>query len=323
MKRKFEPGRLLRFGLRPILLAILFLYFTVSADSFFSPMNLGSMLLQQTPVVILLAAAMSVSMILGGADLSIGANISLSSYVCAMIVLQRGEPVPGILAGIGIGLAIGFANGLLTAKAGLPPFIATYCMAWVAEGTVLLLSRGRQLSGFLVLQRAFGLWEGSYLILALVVLGFLLFLFERTVFGKTACSTGRNPKAAAASGIRVDRQRILVFVIGGAVSALAGLMYMANFGAAEPTLGADLTTQAFAAALAGGAAMAGGRKKLLQALIGGMILVILRSGLLSIGVSGNWLVFVYGIMIFASVFLDYGLQKGKERSSSDEKSADL
>lgn len=297
---------------RVLVLILLFLVFTIFTDSFFgfdNWTNVGNILLQEAPFYILLALGMTIPMIVGGIDLSMEANISLSSFVCAMTIQSVGNSGAGILAGLAVGLVIGFINGVLIAKIGLPPFVATYSMNWIGKGSALVISKGGQLNGFEDFRNIFNSWGGMYLLLAGIILVLAWFLYTKTTFGRETYSVGCNATAARISGTNSMKIKVLAYMASGLIAAMTGMMYVAKLGAADPTLGNGFTIKAIAATLIGGASFTGARSKVSNALVGGLIIVILNNGLIHIGVPGVWQDFAQGLIIIAAILMERMLEK--------------
>lgn len=309
---KMDVKVLLIKGSRVVVLFVLFLVFTVFTDNFFRPdnwTNVGNILLQEAPFYMMLALGMTIPMIVGGIDLSIGANISLSSFVCAMVIQRTGNVFAAILAGLVFGCVVGTINGVMIAKIGVPPFVATYSMDWIAKGAVLVISKGGQITGFDALRKIFNTWRGTYLLISLIVLALAWFLYTKTVFGSRTYSVGCNPTAARFSGMKAVQIKVLAYVASGFVAAVTGMMYISKLGAAEPTLGGSFTMEAIAAALIGGASFVGAKSKVSNALVGGLILVVLNNGLIHIGVPGVWQDCAQGVIIIAAILMERALEK--------------
>lgn len=309
---KFSFRTLVIKGSRVMVLLLLFIVFAVFTDNFFgfnNWTNVGNILLQQAPFVILIALSMTISMVVGGIDLSIGSNISLSSFMCALVLKSTGNIFAAIIVGLAMGVLVGIINGVFVAKIGLPPFVATYSMDWVAKGAVLVISKGGQINGFESFRAIFNSWSGTYLVIALVVVAIIWFLYTRTTFGRRTYSVGCNPAAAKLSGMKSDNILISAYATSGLVAAITGMMYIANLGAAEPTLGNSLTMEAIAAALIGGASFTGAKSKISNALIGGLIIVVLNNGMIHIGIPGVWQDFAQGLIIIAAIVMERGLEK--------------
>ena len=312
MTEKINIKNLLIEGSRVVVLILLFLIFTIFTKNFFgigNTTNVVNLLLQQAPFMIMIALGQTMVMILGGIDLSVGANISLSSFICAMIIQANGSSVLGIGGSLITGICIGVINGLLVSKIGLPPFVATYSMDWIVKGVALVVSKGGQITGFDNYRALFNSFRGTYLIIALVLIVVMIFIFNKTTYGRKIYSVGCNPAAAKLSGINESAVTISVYALAGLVAAITGLMYIANLGAAEPTLGGNFTMQSMAAAMIGGASFAGARSKISHALVGGLILVVLTNGMIHIGVPGVWQDVAQGIVIVAAVIMERVLEK--------------
>lgn len=302
-------------GSRVVVLLILFIVFSIFTENFFrfnNWSNVGNILLQEAPFYMMLALAMTIPMIVGGLDLSIGSNISLSSFVCAMVIRSTGNVFLAILSGLLVGCLIGALNGFMIAKIGVPPFVATYSMDWIAKGAVLVISKGGQITGFDSFRAIFNSWRGTYLLISLVFMVFAWILYTKTVFGKRTYSVGCNAEAARISGMSSARIKILAFMASGFVAAITGMMYISKLGAAEPTLGNAFTMEAIAAALIGGASFVGAKSKISNALVGGLIVVVLNNGLIHIGVPGVWQDCAQGVIIIAAILLERLLEKMQE-----------
>lgn len=312
MTNKIDVRSLFIKGSRFLVLLLLFLVFSIFTENFFSFSNwtnVGNILLQQAPFLMLLALSMTIAMIVGGIDLSIGSNISLSAFMCALVLRDVGSIPLAILAGLATGALIGMINGIFVAKVGLPPFVATYSMDWIAKGAVLVISKGAQINGFDSFRKLFNTWRGTYLLIAVVVIAVCWFLYSRTTYGRKTYCVGCNPAAAKLSGIKADKIMICTFAASGLIAAITGMMYIANLGAAEPTLGNNLRMQAMAAALIGGASFKGAKSKISNAVIGGLIIVVLNNGMIHIGIPGVWQDCAQGLIILAAIMLERGLEK--------------
>lgn len=309
MTKKIDLRTLVIKGSRVMVLIVLVLVFSIFTRTFLEPSNISNILMQQVPFLILLGLSMTISMVVGGIDLSIGANISLTSFVCAMILQAGGGSIIAILAALMLGLLIGIVNGILVAKIGVPPFVATYSLQWIAQGVALVISKGGQINGFDSFRAIFTTWNGTYLLIAIVVVAIAWFVFMKTTYGRKIYCVGCNQQAAKLSGMKKDAILISAYAIGGFIASIAGVMYIAKLGAAEPTLGSDFTMEAMAVALIGGASFAGAKSKVSNALIGGLIVVVMENGMLHIGIPGIWQDFVQGLIIIAAIVMERGLEK--------------
>ncbi len=306
---------------RVLVLIGLFVVFWIFTDNFFgigNYSNIANTLLQEAPFMMLIGLCMVIPMVTGGIDCSVGSNVSLSAYMCAMVLQATNSTILGIMVGLCMGALVGLVNGLLIAKVHVPPFVATYAMSWVAKGAVLVISKGAQINGFTKFCNQFKAWRGTYLVVALGILVVLWFIYTRTTFGRKMYHVGSNPTAAKLSGMRADGITISAYVIAGLVAAMVGMMYISKLSAAEPTLGDAYTMDAFAAALIGGASFTGAKSKIQHAIVGGLIVVVLDNGLIHIGVPSVWTDLVEGIVIIAAVVMERAMERLRPTESEEQ-----
>lgn len=298
---------------RWLILIVLLVFFSAATKTFWRADNWGNLsniVLQQAPFLILLSISMSLAIILKGIDLSIGANLAMSSCLTAMI-LQATHNVPlGIAGGLGLGLFIGCVNGFLISVVGVSPFIATYSTQWITRGLAYVLLGGRQIydlgPDFVPL---FTSNPATLFIMAIVCAALVWFFMSKTNFGRSVYMTGNNKEAAKLSGISIPMVTITAYAIGGLLAALAGIMYVANMGCAEPTIGEDYHIRAIAASLVGGTSFGGGEGSILNAVVGAFIMVVLTNGMIHIGVPSFWQQFVVGVTIVLAMLMERGTKK--------------
>jgi len=294
-------------------LVIVFLVFALSTKTFFSfsdfaifkRTNIYNIVAQQAPFLIVLSIGMTIAIVLKGIDLSIGTVLALSSCLAAMVLKATGSTFICIAVGLGTGLVFGLLNGFLISRVGLSPYISTYTVQWVSRGIAFVLLAGTQVFDFPQGFRDFFTgWEYTLLLIAAIVAVVLWFIMSKSTFGRNIYMIGSNDKAAKLSGIDTDRVIIISFSIIGVLAALTGLMYIANLGAAEPTIGANFPIRAIAATLIGGTSFGGGKGSVINAIIGAFILIILENGLLHMDVHSYWQEFAIGTAIVFSIILE-------------------
>lgn len=294
---------------RIMIFALLFLFFTFSTDTFFSFSNMANIkniFAQQVPFLMILSIGMTLAIILKGIDLSIGTVLALSSCVAAMVLQATGSALLCIMTGLAVGSLFGLINGLLIAKVGLSPYIATYSIQWVSKGIAYVLLAGTQIYNFPGgFRELFTGWFFTLLMIAVFVSLVMWFLMSKTTFGRNVYVVGNNPAAARLSGVKVDMIYIVTFTIIGFLASLTGLMYIANLGAAEPIIGDSFALQAIAATLIGGTSFGGGKGSVFNAIIGSMIMITLTNGLLHLGVGTYWQQFAIGVVIVLSIILEH------------------
>ncbi|MET0719826.1 MAG: ABC transporter permease, partial [Tardiphaga sp.] len=234
---------------------------TVFTESFFSLGNILNVL-RQTSLLFFIAAGLTLVVLTGGLDLSIGANVAISACVAGTVIHQTGSPVLGVFTGIGVGAVVGLLNGLMVTALRIPSFIATYGMLWVLHGVTYWYMAGETMHGFPPGFRQIG--SGYFLGLPIPVylmVGFLALgsiFAQRTTWGQEIYAIGANPVAARLSGIPVARRLLLVYVVSGAMAGLASIIFLARLNSAEADIGETLTLPAIAAVLIGGTSLFGG-----------------------------------------------------------------
>ena len=273
-------------------------------------LNTGNLLnlLRQASLIFLLASGLTLVVLCGGLDLSIGANVALSACLAATTMKATGSPLLGCAAGAACGIAVGTANGLLVTRVRIPPFIATYGTLWIIHGITYWYMAGESVHGFPPAFRALGsgYWLGVpvpvYLMGVVLALG--TFFLQYTAWGQEIYATGSNTEAAALSGVPVLQRRLLVYVLSGGMAGLASLVFLARLNSAEGDMGEALTLQAIGAVLIGGTSLFGGSGSLTGTLVGALILAAVLNGMNLLGVSANWQPLITGLIVIASVAAD-------------------
>ena len=269
--------------------------------------------LEQTSINAIVAVGMTYVIISGGIDLSVGSVLAVAGIALAL-ALEGGVPAP---AAIGIALATGtvcgLANGVLITFGRLPPFIATLGMMSVARGAALMLAEGRPISGFSEGFRALAtarvaMVPAPVLLTAAVYL-VAHFVLVRTVFGRATYAIGGNEEAARLSGVHVHFHKTAVYGVAGLTSAVAAILLTARLNSAQPTAGTMYELDAIAATVIGGTSLLGGEGTLGGALIGALIMGVLRNGLNLLNVSSFFQQVVIGAVIIGAVLIDMSLKR--------------
>ncbi|TNJ40835.1 ABC transporter permease [Phaeobacter sp. B1627] len=304
-------------------LLLLIAGFSLASQAFFSVNNALTVLLQ-TSVIGLLGIGMTMVIITGGIDLSVGSVLALSGVGTAMAV-KAGVPV-GLAMGLGvvIGAACGAINGLVVTQAKIPPFVATLGMMLMARGLALQLTGAAPISQ---LGETFGrLGNGALFrmvemqpngfpkvifpgipypaILLLVVAIAAAYMLRRRQIGRHIYATGSNEEAARLSGVRVDQTKLYAYAMSGALAGLAGNVLMSRLVTAQPSEGVMYELDAIAAAVIGGASLSGGVGAVSGTMIGAFIIGILRNGLNMAGVSAFIQQIVIGAVVIGAVWID-------------------
>jgi inositol transport system permease protein len=287
-------------------------------NSFLKPQNLINVVRQIT-VYGFLALGVTLCIISTGIDLSLGSVLGFAAVVTASLTQQQGwkEAIyPGlelpmivaVLAGLGVGLAMGFVNGALIAYTRIPPFIATLGMMQIARGLAYVYSNGRPVStvteDFLFLGQGYlGPVPVPILIFALVVVLTHLML-GYTRFGRHVYAIGGNETAARVSGVNLNRTKVLIYMFSGLMAGLAGVIITSRVGSATPALGMGYELDAIAAAVIGGTSFAGGIGTVWGTVIGALIIGVMNNGLDLLSVSPFYQLIVKGVIIILAIIID-------------------
>ena len=298
-------------------MAALLLLFGLWVPNFISPENMLD-LIQQISVNAILAFGMTLVILIGGIDLSVGALLALVGTT-TVYILTKGQLAEqnlwwlasAVLAGLGVAAGFGAFNGLCAAKTKMPPFIITLAMMLVARGMALRFNQGRpmhipdQQAAFLSLGngRVFGVIPVPVVVM-LTLFAIVTILLHRTRFGQHLYAIGGNREAARFTGIPIVRNEILVYLICSILAGLAGMIHTSQLYSAEPASGVMFELNAIAAAVVGGTSFTGGRGTMYGTLIGAIIIGILDKGLNQAGVHYSLQYIVKGSVILTAVYLD-------------------
>jgi len=303
-----------------IALAVLCILLSVSpltSSSFLSQKNVFNVL-RQISTNMFLACGMTMVIILGGIDLSVGAIIGLSGCLAAGCVVHYNMPIPlAILAGILIGLVIGIFNGFVISRTTIPPFIVTLATMDIARGFAYVYTGGSPVRVVTTEWQFIGAgYIGIFptpvliMVLVLIVTGIIM---NKTRLGRHIYAVGGNPQAAQFSGIDVAKVKFLVHSYSGLMAGLAGIVLASRMYSGQPTAGEGGEMDAIAAVVVGGTSMAGGSGKIGGTIIGALIIGILNNGLNLMNVNSFWQYVVKGVVILLAVYVDYVRNKGKKQ----------
>lgn len=290
-------------------LALLIIFFSTASDNFFSLTTFTS-ILNQLPALTVVAVGMTLVLIVGCIDLSVGSVVGLSSAVTGMAAVVLGIPLPlAFMLGIITGILCGLVNGCLSSYFALPSFIVTLGMLEMARGLAYMTTDSQTLFIGASIQKLSlpitGLGISPALIIAISIVVLAHFIVKRTVFGRYIIAIGTNETAARMSGIPIHPYRISVLALSGGLAGLGGLFNAAYLGAADPNAGIGLELSAIAAAVIGGTSLMGGRGSVAGAFTGVLIIAVLQSGLAQMGVTEPVKRLITGGVIIAAVLFDY------------------
>lgn len=254
----------------------------------------------------------------GGIDLSIGSVLCLSGLVGGIALSQWGMPIiVAILIAMLVGMACEATNGILVTKFGFPPFIATLGMMSVARGVGYGITGGKNVSvksfdafKFLGQGKFLGIPVPVYFMVAICII--VVFVMNKTVFGRRVFAVGGNAKAARVSGINVKQVKLLAYIICGATAGIAGILTAARLGVAMPSSGTGMEFTAITALLMGGISLNGGKGNPIGAIIGAAIMGILENALLLLSIDAYWQEAIQGAVVLIAIFLDRMRYRGIE-----------
>ncbi len=271
--------------------------------------NIFNVLRQSAPNV-MLACGMTMCILLGGIDLSVGSIIAMSGCLGAGAVVWGGMPeIVGILVGLASGAVFGMFNGIVISKTTIPPFIVTLASQNVAKGIAYVFSQGKPIrcmtDAWKFLGAGYVAGIPTPVITMLIVFVLSLLFLNRTRIGRHIYAVGGNSTAARFSGIDTVKVKFIVHTISGLFAGLAGITIASRLYSGTCTSGDGAENDAIAAVIIGGTSMAGGSGKLGGTLIGALIIGILNNGLNLMGVNSDWQYIVKGGVILGAVYVDF------------------
>jgi ribose transport system permease protein len=320
---RLQLARVLNF-LGP-LLGLIFVVGVFCANSEVRPYFLTGanfkIILTQTVIVAICALGMTLIIVGGGIDLSVGSLVALTSVVGATLIVKSVPPAFVVLLTILAGGLVGLINGVTIAGFRMMPFIITLGMMGVARGLAKWLARNQTvnypdspLNHIMALQspdKLFPLPIGVWLALALALL--MALLMQRSVFGRYVQAIGANELAARFSGIRVPFHKAATYAVGGLLFGVGGLMQLSRLTQGDPSVAIGLELDVIAAVVIGGASLNGGSGSIFGSMIGALIMAVLRNGSNQSGWPNYMQEIIIGLVIVAAVGLDKFRQRKSKR----------
>ena len=299
-----------------LVLCVFLSVFQKTSGSFFTRQNIFNVL-RQISTNLFLACGMTMVIILGGIDLSVGSIIALSGCISAGCVARYNLPLPiALLMGLLVGLLVGMFNGAVISKTTIPAFIVTLATMNIAKGLAYVYTGG---SPVRVVTKEWQFLGAGYVgifptpvVILVIVLIITAIIMNKTKMGRHMYAVGGNQQAAEFSGIKVEKVKFFVHAFSGLMAGLAGIVLASRMYSGQPTAGDGAEMDAIAAVVVGGTSMAGGSGKIGGTIIGGLIIGVLNNGLNLLNVNSFWQYVVKGVVILLAVFLDYFRNKGKK-----------
>jgi ribose transport system permease protein len=288
-------------------LAILFIALTIATPHFLTTVNLASVA-RQTAVINIMALGMTIVIVSGGIDLSVGSILAVAGLFGTMAI-KAGQPIPVAIAiGVGSGLLCGLLNGLMITQLRINPFIVTLGTLEAYRGLALVVSKGLPVHE--IPERFSYLGDGNLLgipfslwVLAVCAVA-THFLLENTKLGRYSFAIGSNPSAAYYAGVPINFHLTAVYAIAGLLAGLAGMVEASRLMTGQPTAGQGYELQAIAAVVIGGGSLQGGEGSVVGTLIGAFIIGLLSNGSDLLGINPYWQQVTIGAIIIAAVGFD-------------------
>jgi ribose transport system permease protein len=303
-----KPGKLAEYGAMLGIWIGLVLLFGLLSDNFLSLRTFAA-LANRIPALSVIAAGMTLVLIVGGIDLSVGSVLGLCGAVLGLALVDFHLPFwVGIFLGLGVGLVAGAVNGLVSVCLRVPSFIVTLGMLEIARGLAYLTTSsqtkyiGSAVEGLAAPVAGLAV-SPAFLISILVILAGQIVL-TRTVFGRYLVAIGTNEPAVRLAGIDPRPTKIAVFALLGLLTGLGGVFYTSRLGSSDPNAGVGLELSAIAAVVIGGTSLMGGRGSVVNTFLGVLIIATLEAGLAQVGASEPTKRVITGVVIVSAVILD-------------------
>jgi ribose transport system permease protein len=301
-----------------IALFLLCLVISLLSDKFMTSTNLWNVL-RQISVNVCISVGMTLVVLMAGIDLSVGSVLAFSSAICAGLLknglafesldLFVGFTLLGsILIALCIGVLLGLFNGWVITKFSIPSFVATLAMLTIARGGTMLYTQGIPISS---LGSSFGFIGSGWLLgiplpvwISGILVFMMIFITQKTTFGRYIYAIGGNEKAAYLSGININRIKLAVYGLAGMMAAVGGILVTSRLDSAQPNAGTSYELDSIAAVVIGGTSLSGGVGTVTGTVIGATIIGVLNNGLVLLNVSPFWQQVVKGLVILLAVIID-------------------
>ncbi|MEN8907823.1 MAG: ABC transporter permease [Clostridiales bacterium] len=302
-----------------VLISIIFIsiILAIASPHFITKDNLISTTIGLSSDVIIVIGV-TIVLISGGLDLSVGSIMSLSGITCGMLYLYGVNIWIACIISILIGTSFGFINGYFIGKIGLNPFITTLAIAGISRGLSYILTEGSPISLYGVPKSFSNISQSRIGEVPIVILVIFLvtlicdYLLRRSDFFRKVFYLGSNEKAALLSGINIKKIKIIVYVSCALFAALAGVLSTARFTVVTPSAGIGAEMRSISAAVIGGASLSGGEGTIIGAVLGVILLNIINNGLILLNVPVYWQDFVNGAILLLAVTIDFVNQKKRK-----------
>lgn len=301
-----------------IVFILMMVFFAAFAPNFTKVRNILNVS-RQINTLGICAVGMTLLLISGGIDLSLGYQLSVINVLCAWLMVKQGmNPVMAILISLVVGTAIGFLNGVLVVKSGVHPMIITLAVSQVLNGASFLFSKAIPIYGF---PKSFSILGqgtiGGYVPISLIFMAVIIlighFILTRLPYGRYLYAVGSNEEAAKLAGVNTARVRVIAHTLCGLLAAIAAIFLLSRTNSGLSTNGAGFEFNVITACVLGGVSNMGGRGSIGKALLGVLIIGFLENGMLLMNVNEYWQLVVKGGLLLVAVVYDAGMVRSSER----------
>ncbi len=310
---RLPPG--VRDILQPLVGLILILAFMFIAAPTFRQWVAITDVLENSAVLFIMCTGMTICLIAGCLDLSVGSLFALISVITGQLLIVFKLPVPvSILGGLAAGAFCGVINGLIVTKTGVPTLIATLGTLMIFRGIANMIGSGVDMSRFPASFDMLGSGTLGPVVNSVIAFLFVWFILSKTKLGFHAYGIGGNQEVARLAGIPVDQNKVIYYSINGLTTALAAIVYNARVDFAHVNRGQSMELWAIAAVVIGGTSMFGGVGGVGRTIIGVLVIRVLEAGLIHLHVQSFWQQVAIGSVIIVAVWLDVLQRKARERA---------
>lgn len=304
MNNSIRSWKWLRFQELPLLLFVLILttFFSLNIDQFFTLKNF-EVISRQVTTIGIVSIGMTLVLVTGGIDLSVGAMLSFAINIGGLII-ARGAPIyiayPFILL---LGTVLGAINGFLIVKVKVPAIIVTLGTMNIFRGIIMVITNGKYITN-IPTEYA---WIGSGytpFILFLILLVLFECILRYLRFGRNIVAIGSNEQSAMYSGVKVERYKVIVFMISGLLSALSGIIFIGRSGFIQPQAGIGYEMNSIAAVVIGGTSIYGGSGTVIGTFLGSMLMGLILAGITMLAVNAYWQGVINGLLIILAISFD-------------------
>ncbi len=283
--------------------------FSIASPNFLTSSNLLN-ILRASSMMGIVECGVTMVMIGGGMDMSVGGQMSLNGFILALLMVNFQVPLfVVILVALGLGLMEGIANGVIGIKLGVAPMVVTLATMTIFQALTKVITAGKAVSGFsdafLSIGKGyvFGIIPIPVLVFVIIV-AICQFVMTKTYFGRQIFAMGGNTEAARLSGVNTNLLTVMLYAICGFITAIASIIMLSRTASAQTTAGGSYAFDCMTAAVLGGIGLKGGEGSVIGVVIGAIVIGVLSNGFVMIGVNENWQSVIKGIILLIAVGID-------------------